>query len=143
MCLDFCVFDVKKGITKCRMITGTYLLQTNCHKFSKATVSAICKCCGLNEEDLAHLLLECPSLINQRKPLYTELKSKVINCIGAMKWRELFNNKRENLVKLILDCSSFSVIKDKAEYPAITKLSTELCYRLHVARTNKLAGTSA
>ena len=95
MGLSSIICDVKKGITKNRMITGTYLLQTNCHKFSKATVSAICKCCGLNEEDLAHMLLECSPLISQRKPLYTELKSMGINCIGAMKWRELFNNKRE------------------------------------------------
>lgn len=141
--LDLCVFDVKKGITKSRMVTGTYLLQTNCHKFSKANVTAIYKCCGLDEEDLAHMLLECPSLISQRKPKYTELKSKVINCIGAIKWRELFINNRENLVKLILDCSSFSVLRDKSEYTAIVKISTELCYRLHVARTNKLSGISA
>ena len=32
------------------MLTGTYLLQTSQHKFSRSAVSATCKCCGLNNE---------------------------------------------------------------------------------------------
>ena len=100
--LETVVTDVRKGITKCRVLTGTYLLQSNSNKFSRASVSATCKCCGLNDEDLAHMLFECPSLIHQRKTLYSRIKSQVINCIGDHNWRELFNN-RNNLVKLILD----------------------------------------
>ena len=110
--LESVVSDVSKGIIKCRMLTGTYLLQSISHKFSGATVSATCKCCGLNDEDLAHMLFDCSSLIHQRKPLYSGIKSQVINCIGVHKWRELFNN-RDNLVKLILDCSRYPIIKDK------------------------------
>ena len=64
------------------------------------------------DEDLAHMLLECPAFIHQRKPLYSEIKTQVINCIGAHKWRELFNS-RDKLVKLLLDCSRYSIIKDR------------------------------
>ena len=87
--LDSVISDVRKGTIKCRMLTGTYILQSTSHKFSRATVSATCKCCGLYDEDLAHMLLECPAFIHQRKPLYSEIKTQVINCIGAQKWREL------------------------------------------------------
>ena len=40
--LESSVTDVRKGIVKCRMLTGTYLLQTNKQKFSRSTVSATC-----------------------------------------------------------------------------------------------------
>ena len=81
--LDSIVSDVRKGTIKCRMLTGTYMLQSTSHKFSKANVSATCKCCGLYDEDLAHMLLESPAFIHQRKPIYSQFKTKVINCIGA------------------------------------------------------------
>ena len=57
--LETTVADVRKGIVKSRMITGTYMLQTSKHKFSKATVDASCKCCGLADEDITHMLLFC------------------------------------------------------------------------------------
>ena len=135
--LDSVVSDVRKGTIKCRMLTGTYILQSTSHKFSRATVSATCKCCGLYEEDLAHMLLECPAFIHQRKPLYSEIKTLVINCIGAQKWRELFNS-RDNQVKLLLDCSRYSIIKDKPDYRKILNATTNLCYKIHVTRINKL-----
>ena len=52
--LESTVADVRKGISKSRMITGTYLLQSNKHKFSKATVCAAGKCCGLGDEDICY-----------------------------------------------------------------------------------------
>ena len=60
--MEFSVTDVRKGIAKCRMLTGTYLLQTSKHKFSRSTVSATCNCCGLGVEDITHMLLECSAL---------------------------------------------------------------------------------
>ena len=52
--LDSTVADVRKGITKCRLITGTYMLQTSKSKFSRSSVSPICKCCGLDKESKDH-----------------------------------------------------------------------------------------
>ena len=136
--LDSIVSDVRKGTIKCRMLTGTYMLQSTSHKFSRANVSATCKCCGLYDEDLAHMLLECHAFIHQRKPIYSQFKTKVINCIGAQYWRELFNN-RDSLVKLILDCSRYSIIKEKPECRELLNTSAALIYRLHVTRINKLS----
>ena len=38
--LDPVVSDVRKGTIKCRMLTGTYILQSTSHKFSRTAVSA-------------------------------------------------------------------------------------------------------
>ena len=38
--------DVRKGITKSRMITGTYMPQSNVYKLSNVTESSICKSCA-------------------------------------------------------------------------------------------------
>ena len=86
------------------------MLQSTNSKFKKATVSATCNCCDLYDEDLAYMLLECPAFIQQRKPMYVLIKNQVINCIGVLKRRELFDN-RDSLVKLILDCSRYPIIK--------------------------------
>ena len=107
------------------MLTGTRLLQSNSHKFSRASVGATCKCCGLDDEDLAHMLFKCSPLIHQRKTLYSGIKSQVI-CVGDHNWRELFNN-RNNLVKLILDCSHYPIIKEKPEFQSILNATTDLC----------------
>ena len=68
--LESTVADVRKGIVKSRMITGTCMLQASKHKFSKATVDATCKCCGLADDDIKHMLLDCPALLSQRKLFY-------------------------------------------------------------------------
>ena len=132
--LESTVSDIRKGITKGRMLTGTYLLQTSQHKFSRSTISAACKCCGLNDEDLPHMLLECPALT-----FYPRIKKLVtcINNIGIIKWKELFNN-RESIIRLILDCSSFTEILGKSVQIEIQRISTVMCHRLHLTRLNKL-----
>ena len=85
--LESSVWDVRKGIIKCRLLTGTYLLQKNRHKFSQSVVSAKCKCCGMEDEDIAHMLLYCPSYSDQRRQSYSKIKSLVISEIGESQWK--------------------------------------------------------
>ena len=136
--LESSVSDVRKGITKCRMITGTYMLQSIKSKFSKSPVDAICKCCGLDNEDLPHMLLECPALLVPRKQFYPDIKSMVIDIIGEEQWKNKFSNRKQ-LVKLILDCSSSPELSDSENYVKLQRVSTNLCHRLHLVRLNKLA----
>ena len=132
------ITEVRRGITKCRLVTGTYLLQTNKHKFSKTSESASCKCCALGDEDIIHMLLDCPALHVQRKQYFSNVKSIVINCIGINEWKETFNSK-EKLVQLILDSSWFEVLRGHPGYHKILKATSELCYNLHMARVQKLS----
>lgn len=112
--LESSVTDVRKGIVKWRMLTGTYLLQTSKHTFSRSTVSATCNCCGLGDEDITHMLLECSALHAQRKRFFPKVRSTVCNYIGTNKWKSIFSTKL-NLVKLILDCTVFPEFKSETE----------------------------
>ena len=104
--LESAVTDLRKGITKCRMLTGTYLLQSHRYKFSSEVGSPTCRICGLENEDITHMLLQCSSLVAQRRQLYSNVKSLVIEDIGLNQWMKIFNNT-ENITQLILDCSKF------------------------------------
>ena len=86
--LESSVSDVRKGITKCRMVTGTYMLQSIISKFSKSPVDAISKYCGIENEDLPHMLLECLALLVPRKQFYPDIKSMVIDIIGEEQWKK-------------------------------------------------------
>lgn len=113
--LESTISDVRKGITKSRMLTGTYLLQSNKYKFNNSTESPICKCCALEIEDIVHMLLDCPALYAQRKQYFANLRSLIVNCVGIRQWESTFNTK-EKLVRLILDCSSFACLTEKRSF---------------------------
>ena len=77
------------------------MLQTSKSKFGRLTVSSICNCCGLDDDDFPHMVLECPALINQRKVFYPKFKRLVFHIVGINQWNERFSN-RNQLVQLIL-----------------------------------------
>ena len=85
------VLDVRKEIVKCRLLTGTYLLQSNRHKFSQSVVSATCRYCCIEDENLAHMLLYCPLHANQRGQSYSKIKSMVILQIGGNQLKSIFD----------------------------------------------------
>ena len=57
------------------------MLQTKKQKLSKAIVGARCKCCGLADEDITNMLLDCPALFSQRKLFYPKVRSLTISYI--------------------------------------------------------------
>ena len=119
------MLDVCRGIFKCRLLTGTYLLQANSYKFSKSAVSAKCRCCGLEDEDLAHKLLYCLSLANQRIQSYSKIKSMIISQIGENQWKSLFN-KPEKIIKLILDCGWFEILWESKILQSLERATTKI-----------------
>jgi hypothetical protein len=100
--LQSTVSDVKKGIIKARLLTGTCMLQAMRSKYSTGKESTICKCCGIENEDITHFLLSCPALFQKRKLYYSQLKESVINMIAIDKWNIQFSSKLD-IVKLIID----------------------------------------
>ena len=136
--LESTVSEVRMGITKFWMLKGKHILQTNKYKFSKTNERATCLCCGLGDENVIHMLLECPPLYAKRKQYFSNVKSIVSNCIGIGQWEETFNNKTK-LVQLILDNSKLPILHHKSEYLKIARATTEICHKLHVARLHKLS----
>ena len=82
------------------------------------------------------MLLNCSSLIDIRKQYYSNVKLKVIEHIGLKQWKAVFNTP-EKIVQLILDSSKFKDLFSDIAIRDITKVSTELCHRLHIERLNK------
>ena len=80
--LDSIVSDVRKGTIQCRMLTRTYMLQNTSHKFSRANVSATCKRCGLYDEDLAHMLLECLLSFTKENLYIHNLRPKLLTVLA-------------------------------------------------------------
>jgi hypothetical protein len=134
------VADIRKGITKCRMLTGTYLVQKDKHRFSNGRVDSICPLCGVGDEDIEHMLTRCSELHCIRKDQFTRFKELVISYIGTDAWSQTFNSM-QSLVKLILDCTTFGYLFDSdTQLKNIMIQSTELwlCYKMHVHRVWKM-----
>ena len=56
------VCDSRRAQMKCRLLTGTYTLQSNRAAFNKHAVDAICKLCRSAPETRQHFLVECQAL---------------------------------------------------------------------------------
>jgi hypothetical protein len=41
------------------MLTGTYLVKKDKHRFSNGRVDPICSLCGVGDEDIEHMLTRC------------------------------------------------------------------------------------
>ena len=102
--LQSTVSDVKKGIIKAHLLTGTCMLQAMKSKYSAGKESAKCKCCGIENEYITHFLLNCPALFQKRKLYYSQLKDSVINMIGIDNWNIQISSKLD-IIKLIIDCT--------------------------------------
>jgi hypothetical protein len=135
------VADIRKGITKCRMLTVTYLVQKDKHRFSNGRVDPICPRCGVGDEDIEHMLTRCSALHCIRKDQFTRFKELVVSYIGTDAWlpSQTFNSMESLIVKLILDCTTFGYMFDSGtKLKNIMLQSTELCYKMHVHRVWKM-----
>ena len=83
------------------------------------------------------MLLDCPALFAQRKQYFGDLRSLIDNCVGIKQCESTFDTK-ENIVRLILDCSSFACLNGKKEFVTIVKATTEMCQRLCITRLQTL-----
>ncbi|CAC5378829.1 unnamed protein product [Mytilus coruscus] len=132
--------DVHRGGIKARLITGTYVLQSNRSKFNQHEVSSVCPICQYEDEDIVHFILKCNALFKYRKSYIEELKL-IINSISnpnACSWKRLVGDNCL-LTQLILDpgvlvkqnilsCSEKTLTK-------IEDCSRKLSFSLHCGKT--------
>ncbi|MES9880886.1 MAG: reverse transcriptase family protein [Sedimenticola sp.] len=135
--LESSVSEVRKGITKARMLTGTYYLQANKHKFSNCGIVPTCQLCHLEDEDIIHVITRCPALEEVRRIYIPRIKFEL------QKYQDpgtpQFNpNTREKLTQIILDSNWLPVKINDANIQRINRLTTELCYKLHLERSQLL-----
>ena len=63
------VFDSRRAQLKCRLLTGTYTLQSNKAVFNQHLVDPTCKLCKGAPENRQHFLAECPAYGEAREKL--------------------------------------------------------------------------
>jgi hypothetical protein len=68
------------------MLTGTYLVKKDKHRFSNGRVDPICSLCGVGDEDIEHMLTRCFPLHCIRKDQFTRFKELVVSYIGTDAW---------------------------------------------------------
>ena len=124
--------DVTRLAVKLKMITGTYLLQSNRASFNQTAVDPRCLLCGKEPETLGHLLLRCEVLDSTRRPLYAELCSvaeEQFNCV-------LEDLRDSEQLRVILKC--FSVFSDKKKCAVFEYHSRRYCFALHTYHYERL-----
>ncbi|MES9903311.1 MAG: reverse transcriptase family protein [Sedimenticola sp.] len=131
--------DVKCGITKARLLTGTYLLQANKAKFNKYEVDETCPLCRLEAEDVEHMLTRCPALIDSRTSLLQAIQRTIVTRCGQHVWSQI--SKRNTLTSLIIDCTTLVrkqlLPDDRTVLTEVEEISRKLCQKLHVRRLNQ------
>ena len=129
--------DVKRGHTKARLLTGTYMLQSTKYKFNSAEVDPKCPLCRLESEDLQHFILRCPALAEARDRYFPLIRKLVIDAVGEIIWSEHFCN-RDILVTLVIDCQKLAenrlLPRSTDTLFEIESCSRTLCYKLHQLR---------
>ena len=84
--LDSTVSDVRKGITKARILTRTYMLQKNRQSFSGGAVDLVCRHCRPEDKDLLYVQARCPALFEIRDYTVQTLKDVVVRKTNLQTW---------------------------------------------------------
>lgn len=133
------VKEVRQSITKARMLTGRYMLQTNKVKFNQAEIDPTCPVCRTEDEDLTHMLTSCPSYHQLRKSKFSTIKKYVIDRIGPEMWNNLAQDK-DQVCQLLIDpqilVSKSGLPDDKKFLYEVEKMSRDYCYSVHIRRLN-------
>ena len=131
--LDSSVSDVRKGVVKARILTGTYILQKNRQSFSNGSVNAVCPHCCLEDEDLLHMLARCPAFYAIRSSTIHILRDIIVRNTNRNTWKTHFNDWSVILQTLIcaeMVTKTLPAIKPLDE--EIERLSRNCFYKIHM-----------
>jgi hypothetical protein len=100
--------EVKKAQIKARLLTGTYLLQSDMQRFSKEKDEQKCELCQIEQENMEHFLLRCPAFNEKRKITLSKLKQTLIQSTGQDKWTETIVGNKTLFSLNLVQFSHFS-----------------------------------
>ena len=106
--------DVKHAIIKAKILTGTYILQSNRAKFNQYDTSDMCLLCNEDREDIKHFILECPRLEITREYHMRQLLAVLSNSCQEDELVILMENE-QILLQLILDSSDWILKKSQGK----------------------------
>jgi hypothetical protein len=138
-CVDPNTRDVARARIKCKLLTGSYTLQSNRAKFNALQVDPTCPLCRSGVEDRTHFLITCPALASARE--------KSMDKLLQIPPQEILTSLTQNPIALsvyILDTGS--AIKNNIIPNSSALLwefhSRNLCFYLHVMHECLLADTA-
>ena len=121
--------DVRRAIVKARLLTGTYLLQSNRARFNGSSVSDICLLCSTEPEDTLHFVLCCPQLELRRRPYITEIHEQ---------FPALCSLQPPELMTCLLDSTHLPSTVHNSLIPMFESISRKLLFALHTQRASIL-----
>ena len=127
--------EVPRISTKLKLVTGTYILQTNRATFNQNQVNPVCLLCHREDEIVEHFLLHCPALASLRNPIIDTILSV---CTGVYSP----TNTPDSFLQLILDHSaltSFTKASNNEQLHSIEFHCRRLCHTLHYGRYRLLS----
>ena len=134
----FNLMAIKKAGMKARLMTGTYVLQSNRAKFNQYSVNPTCLLCGEDPEDLEHFLLKCRALTVIRDP-FMEKTICLLNDYLGIKEQQNITRDLNLLVALILDCTAVDLNLCETQrddfLSKFESVARGMCYALHCKRT--------
>lgn len=92
--------DIIRIPVKNKLMTGTFILQSNRAKFNQNEVNPTCQLCYAEDETIQHFLLQCETLETIRKHILDDIKQVISDII-----RKYPDAGRYSLVQLLVDCS--------------------------------------
>ena len=123
---NFSARDANRIPVKSKMLTGTYLLQSNRAAFNNVQVDPTCMLCKESEETLTHFILECSVLDSVRKPILEEI-TLLLEEAGV----DFVNSSSDTQLQLILDHHKLIKCASSIE---LEHHCRRLCYALHCSR---------
>ena len=128
--------DNRRAQVKCKLLTGTNILQGNRAAFNQHEVCPTCKLCSAAPETRQHFLTECTSFLIERQELFEKIQN---NPVLNEKVCGFLDNPA-SMTQLVLDSSALlengSVQTDILD---LLELHTrEYIYKIHQRRVAKL-----
>ena len=99
---------IKKAGFKAKLMTVTYVLQSNRAKFNQYSVDPTCLLCGEDTEDMIHFLLKCRSLSEPHDQFMEKISSILTEYQGTKEQKEIFKDF-DLLAALMLDCTAINL----------------------------------
>ncbi len=128
-------FDTVRSRVRLKVLTGSYVLQSNRPAFNQS-YSRLCALCKTGDETREHFLLTCPALQDDRMEKIREVDEILTDILNT----PLMSLPADKQLAVIIDPSNFILqgdTKSRVSRPDLASLEAAiraLCFRLHSAR---------
>lgn len=139
-CINPVEHEVKRAEIKVRLVTGTYMLQSNISKYNQQEMPATCQICNKEDENLSHLLLKCEAY-NEERSAFEEKLQQIVAPVD----KDILETLRRKclLLQITLDCTHPDVTQLIGEKPKLLRQierTTQLyCHKVHMKRADYLS----